>query len=138
MTEEKKKTLDDRIEDLLEKGVEKGHPANAILKEGIKELIERVTFPQYYCPTCDHRMFYEVEKRYFRCINCGYTSQQATQQPTVPGKPLPAAVEQALGNAATAERAIKAPIRKPKPQVSQVDEEMVRLDPKVKGDINWV
>jgi hypothetical protein len=82
-------------------------------------------------------MFYQQDKRSYRCINCGFDTQKEVEvnRPSA-NKPLHPAVERALESAQGAERELKAPIRRIKPKVSEIDEEIVRQDPKVKGDIN--
>jgi tRNA(Ile2) C34 agmatinyltransferase TiaS len=144
MAEEQKKTLDERINELVQGSVEKGHPAEIRLKEGIKDLIQRVTFPHEFCPDCDDKLFYQADRRSYRCINCGYDSNKTTEQAVLQPdkvirdeKNLPPAVQSALSNAGKARSEPKVIPKKIRPKVSQEEEAVVRQDPNIKGDINW-
>lgn len=134
-------TLDDRIDELIAGSVDTGHPAAAKLRVGIKDLIQRVTFPHEFCPNCDDKMFYQQDKRSYRCINCGYDTQQNVQENRPSGqsgKSVPAAVNRALENASQVDKGSKTIPAKIRPKVSQIDEDVVRQDPNIKGDVNWV
>lgn len=140
-----KATLNERIEELVRSCEDEGHGGTintTELKVGIKNMIQRVTFPHEFCPNCDDKMFYQQDKRSYRCINCGYDTQVAPQEtpsPVQSGKQIPPAVSNAITQAGQVNRGRKsiAQLRIKKP-VSQEDEATVRQDPNVKGDINWV
>lgn len=73
---EKKATLKERISEVVEKHEDKDQ-----LKKAIFDLIQRVQFPEQFCPDCDDRLFLTANS--YECVNCGY-SRQATITPTVP------------------------------------------------------
>lgn len=140
-----KVTLDTRIDELIKSCEDEGHGGTintSELKVGIKDMIQRVTFPHEFCPSCDDKMFYQQDKRSYRCINCGYDTQNVTQEkqpPVQQGAQVPAAVSSAIKQAGQVNQDRRSiPQLRAKKPVSQEDDAAVRQDPNVKGDINWV
>ena len=150
-------TLKDRIHDIVEKYIMGKDLVNVDqigFEAAILELIERVTHPQYFCPNCGQKMFYEIAERYFRCINCGHDSRsnQETPQTSTEKKPIPGAVEKMIQEAekpvtdeiprSTKPTAIGDKIRKlvdsrGTPVPTKEDEAQIKsADPNVR-DINW-
>ena len=144
----KQKTLKERIDEVVEKNEDKEE-----LKKQIFGLVQRVLYPDQFCPKCDGRLFFGPNG--WSCPNCGYLRQstQTTAQPTRPsqtGKVSPQ-VEKMIQNIKEPRR-VAAPtkrgqsIRKlvdeldtggpsaPTPQ----DEARVRRDKNVSRKINWV
>lgn len=153
-TPPKKKTLKQRIDEVVDKYEDKDE-----LKKGIFRLVQRVLYPEQFCPECDDRLFYTATTNSYDCPNCGYQSTQEGHttgvQPrrTLPSK-VPKQVEQIIKQAESVTR--KSPrttsptkrgksIRELVDQMDGVgvpptkdDEDRVKQDPNVGRDINWV
>lgn len=148
MEEKKKLTLKERIHQVVG-GMSDKKPN--IIEQEIFDLVERITHPNYYCPNCDEKMFYEVDQRIYKCINCGYNSASTTATPARGTPVVPKAIESII-------EAAEAPIREPaiakKAESIQKladkargggtsaptaeDEAQIRSsDPNAKGRINW-
>jgi DNA-directed RNA polymerase subunit M/transcription elongation factor TFIIS len=61
-------TLKDKISNIVNK-----NPEPEELKKDIFKLIQRVLYPDQFCPECDDRFF--VEGTTYKCLNCGYEKQ---------------------------------------------------------------
>jgi hypothetical protein len=147
MEKKEKPTLKDRIHEAVAK-FDVEHQER--FEQEIFELIERITHPYYFCPDCGERMFYEVEQRYYKCINCGYNSLQAAQPSTTRGQ-LPKEIENVIKEAEAPVREVKVTSKGVSIQKlaerarggsvsapTREDEALIRgADPRVKGDINW-
>ena len=125
------------------------------LKKQIFGLIQRVLYPDQFCPECDDRLFFGPTG--WSCPNCGYQKQptpqtpaQSAPRPSQTGK-VPPQVEKMI-QATKEPRRVVAPTKKGKSirkLVDQMDtggpsaptpqdESAVRRDKNVSGKINWV
>ena len=133
------------------------------LKKGVFDLIQRVQFPEQFCPDCDDRLF--LNGQTYECMNCGF-KRQANVAPTMAPRPgtttpiarptgkVPEAVEKAIQMAnenmsdaprRTAPGSKGAHIQKLVEQMgdstvppTKQDEEILKgSDPNVR-DVNWV
>lgn len=95
-------TLKDKINDVVDK-----HESKDELKKAIFDLVQRVQFPDQFCPECDDRLF--LNGQTYECLNCGFsrqasvqptfarpTTQSAPAQPRNPNAKVPEAVEKAI------------------------------------------
>jgi len=145
----KQKTLKEKIGEVIEKYEDKEE-----LKKQIFGLVQRVLYPDQFCPKCDDRLFFSPTG--WSCPNCGYirqpnqTTTQPTARPAQTGK-VPPQVEKMIENTQEPRRVVSPTkkgqsIRKlvdqldtggassPTPQ----DVARVRRDKNVSRDINWV
>ena len=148
-------TLKDRISKIVDEYEDKEE-----LKKQVFELVQRVLYPDQFCPNCNDRLFFSATG--WSCPNCGYeksaTPQVAAQpistisRPSETGK-VPPQVEKMIKTATAAEpRRIVSPTKKGKSirqLVDQMDtggpsapttqdEAMVKRDKNVGREINWV
>jgi len=151
-------TLTERINRLISDCIEKGQVQREELKKGIFKLVERATHPEYFCPKCDEKMFYEIDKGGFNCLNCGYksTDEPLPQTKQIPVKPsktgkVPPQVEKVIQQAQQDTKRIPRQtkigdkIRKLRDQIdgggappSALDTARLKnVDPNIK-DVNWV
>ena len=152
-------TLSERISKLVGDCSERGQVKKEELKKGIFKLVERATHPEYFCPNCDEKMFYEIDKGGFNCLNCGYksTDEQKTrikEEPIVPSKKgkVPPQVEKVIQQAEEDTKRVPRPtkmgdkIRKLRdqidsggaPQPTGLDTARLKnVDPNIR-DVNWV
>ena len=149
----KQLTLKQRID----KTVDDWKDSPGELKKQIFGLVQRVLYPDQFCPECDGSLFFSPSG--WSCPNCGFqrnpnqnlpSTVSTTTRPSQTGK-VPPQVEKMIKNTQEPRRVV-APtkrgtdIRKlvdqmdsggssaPTPQ----DEANVRKDPNVKGKVNWV
>jgi len=134
------------------------------LKKQIFQLVQRILYPEQFCPECDERMFFNPAISGYNCPNCGYESKVAvnnsvptTNTPTnIPRGKVPDAVEKAIAEADESMKDIPIPTRpsslgdKIKKLVSDRDaggssvptkeaEAQIRgTDKNVANKINWV
>lgn len=66
-------TLKERISEVVEKYEDKDE-----LKKGIFDLVQRIQFPDQFCPDCDDRLF--LNGNTYNCLNCGFTREASVQQ----------------------------------------------------------
>ncbi len=159
--ENKQPTLRDRIHEVCEEYLtgDREKVDQPRFEAKIMDLIERVTHPYYFCPNCGEKMFYEINERYFRCLNCNYnsrTSMAAGEAVTpaapattgAPGPKMPDGVKRLINEAEQPPRVVRPTsqgdkIRKLVESRGSVpptkeDESLIRAaDPNVKGEINW-
>jgi tRNA(Ile2) C34 agmatinyltransferase TiaS len=45
------------------------------LKKQIFQLVQRVLYPEQFCPDCEERMFFNPDNSSYNCPNCGYQSR---------------------------------------------------------------
>jgi len=148
--EQKIVTLKEKIDGVVEKYGDKEE-----LKKQIFGLIQRVLYPDQFCPECNDRLFFNPTG--WSCSNCGYqqqTTPKTTTQPTTrpsQGGKVPPQVEKMIQSAEEPRR-VSAPtkkgqsIRKLVDQLdtggpvapTQQDEAMVRRDRNVGREVNWV
>ena len=149
---EQKRTIKERIEELYQRYIVKGHSHEGTTENTEKqyfitdifELIERASNPEGFCTECDSRMVYPQ-----KCINCGHITNRAAN-PNASRRPtaLPAGVENLIASVedGKGKSKSKSPADKIKALRNKldgtdgnvVDEEIVRSqDPKIKGEINW-
>lgn len=157
--EPKRKTVKEKIDDLVD-SVSEGDKINKEeLKKKLFHLVQRLLYPDQFCPECDERLFFTSNTGY-NCPNCGFqrglttTSEQPAIRPSQTGQvpePVEKVIQQAEQNMREPRRVV-APttkgqqIRKlvdqmdsggpsaPTPQ----DEAAVRRDKNVGRQINWV
>jgi DNA-directed RNA polymerase subunit M/transcription elongation factor TFIIS len=91
-------TLKDKIDSVVDKYIENKDD----LKKQIFNLVQRILYPEQFCPDCDERMFFDSSV--YKCPNCGYksspiikTESKNITQSTV-GK-VPDVVENAISEA---------------------------------------
>jgi ribosomal protein S27AE len=119
-TEEVKPTLTvkDRVNNVIDKyGEDKEE-----LKKQVFQLVQRILFPEQFCPSCDERMFFDPTSSSYSCPNCGYKSQpvvQTTARPTIPVAPgvrptgpVPPQVEKIIAEANENMKDVPIPTRK--------------------------
>ena len=151
--EPKKPTLKENIDKTVDTHIENKDE----LKKQIFGLIQRVLYPDQFCPDCDDRLFFGSNG--WSCPNCGFQRQpdqtpqltpQSIVRPSQIGK-VPPQVEKMI-EAAQEPRRVVAPTKKGKSireLVDQLDsggpsaptpqdEGKVRSDRNVSGQINWV
>jgi ribosomal protein L37AE/L43A len=134
------------------------------LKKQVFQLVQRILYPEQFCPDCDERMFFNPATSSYSCPNCGYESKSITTTPTPGGigrvapRPtgkVPEIVEKAIAEAAEAGRDIPIPTRpgalgdKIRKLVADRDaggssvptkeaEAQLRSDKNVANKVNWV
>jgi ribosomal protein L37AE/L43A len=75
------------------------------LKKQVFQLVQRILYPEQFCPDCDERMFFNPATSSYNCPNCGYQSAiQPTRNATTPivNRPtgaVPPQVEKAIAEA---------------------------------------
>jgi ribosomal protein S27E len=151
-------TVRERIDRIVDKYEDKEE-----LKKQVFQLVQRILYPEQFCPDCDERMFFNPTTSSYSCPNCGYESKIATTPsgggvarvtPRQPGK-VPEVVEKAIAEAEEAGRDIPVPTRptalgdkirklvndrdaggssKPTPEA----EAQLRSDKNVANKVNWV
>jgi len=144
-----KEKIDKTVEDYAENKEE--------LKKQIFGLIQRVLFPDQFCPECGDRLFFGSTGWF--CTNCGFQGQSNQASPSAPQstvrpsetRKVPHQVEKMI-KATEEPRRVHAPTSKGKnirQLVDQMDaggpsaptphdESKVRRDGNVSGKINWV
>lgn len=155
----KQKTLKEKIDEIVDNVSERGQINKGELKKELFNLVQRVLYPNQFCPQCDERLFFDSIVGVYNCPNCGYQAQvtQQSQSITRPSqiRKVPPQVEKIIQES---EKSMKEPKRvirptalgdkirklvddrdsggptKPTPQ----DEAAVRRDKNVSRDINWV
>ena len=48
------------------------------LKKQVFQLVQRILYPEQFCPDCDERMFFNPPTSSYNCPNCGYQSASVT------------------------------------------------------------
>jgi DNA-directed RNA polymerase subunit M/transcription elongation factor TFIIS len=69
-------TLKDKISNIIDKYEDKSE-----LKKAVFDLIQRVLYPEQFCPECDDRLFLNGNK--YNCLNCGYSRDFSPPQTTI-------------------------------------------------------
>lgn len=69
-------TLKEKINKLVDQ-----HEDKDALKKAIFLLIQRIQFPDQFCPECDDRLF--LNGQTYECLNCGFT-REASVRPVTP------------------------------------------------------
>lgn len=82
-TKPKGPTLRERINKVVDSNEDKEE-----LKKAIFALVQRVQFPDQFCPECDDRLF--LNGQTYECLNCGYTRQLSVVAPIVTRPVAPA------------------------------------------------
>jgi len=162
MKEQTKLTLREKVNNYLSESISEFKDFDKDnqnkLTNKIIGLIEKITHPQYFCPNCDEKMFFEVENNYFHCLNCDYKSIEDKNTevnnwnnntaPVIRGK-VPSQVEKLLKetennhivdpNKGKNIRALADKMKSGKIAVTPEDDAIARAaDPNIKGKINWV
>jgi hypothetical protein len=75
--EVKSPTLKERVSDVVDKNYEDKDE----LKKSIFDLVQRVLYPDQFCPECNDRLF--ISGNEYKCLNCGFT-KPVTTAPTTP------------------------------------------------------
>lgn len=85
----KEPTIKERISQIVKNTDDKEE-----LKDAIFSLIQRVLYPDQFCPQCNDRLFLDGNK--YRCINCNFSrlanvrpSYASTPTPTTTNRPTP-------------------------------------------------
>ena len=93
-------TVKQRIDEVVDKYKEDTEE----LKKQIFQLVQRILYPEQFCPKCDERMFFDASTSSYNCPNCGYQSQITTQTRIVtstrPTGKVPEVVEKVIAEAA--------------------------------------
>jgi ribosomal protein S27AE len=110
-------TVKQRIDGVIDKYIEDKDE----LKKQVFQLVQRVLYPEQFCPNCDERMFFNSDTVTYKCPNCDYTTTVTVANSTAkvaiptaatprgPAGSVPPQVEKAI---AEAEEAMKdTPIR---------------------------
>jgi len=152
------KTVKQRIDEIIDKyGEDKEE-----LKKRVFELVQRVLYPDQFCPTCDERLFFDPPTSVYGCPNCGYKSAPQVAIPPVRIAPktegkVPEVVEKTIDQMnKSMQESGKGPIPKATPlgekirklvdardtgnvQPTQVDEARIRnIDKNIASKVNWV
>jgi len=151
-------TVKERIDKVVDNCADKVE-----LKKQIFQLVQRILYPDQFCPECDERMFFDDSMSAYNCPNCGHqslitrilSSTRTTVLPRSSGK-VPDVVEKAIALAnesmketpiPTRPTAIGDKIRKlvadrdagGPPSPTREDESRVRgSDKNIANKINWV
>ena len=148
-----KKTLKQRIDSVVDK-----YESKEELKKHIFLLVQRVLYPEQFCPECDDRLFFNPASAGYSCPNCGYESELQEQAPTqtsrAPQGKIPKQVEKLIQKAEDAgnpKRRKSSPTKKGKSirqlvdqmdgvgvPPTRADEDRVKQDPNVGREVNWV
>lgn len=89
------------------------------LKKQIFQLVQRILYPEQFCPECDERMFFNPAISGYSCPNCGYeskvvvnTSTETTNIPTnTPRGKVPDIVEKTIAEANESMKEVPIPTR---------------------------
>jgi len=115
----KKKTP--TVKERIDTTIDKYHEDKDELKKQVFQLVQRVLYPEQFCPNCDERMFFNSDTVTYKCPNCDYsttvTMHNATATPArpstlraTPGK-VPEQVEKAIEDSEKAMRESGVPVR---------------------------
>lgn len=153
------------VKEKIDRVVDKSYQDKDELKKQIFQLVQRILYPEQFCPDCDERMFFNPTSSSYSCPNCGYESKSIATAPTPGGigrvapRPtgkVPEIVEKAIAEAAEAGRDIPIPtkpgalgdkIRKlvadrdaggPAAPTAQDEARIKNSDKNVANKINWV
>lgn len=151
----KGKTLKGKIDEIVERVSESGHINKEELKKELFQLVQRVLYPDQFCPECDERLFFNPLSG-FSCPNCGFqrvpsTAPQVVARPSQTG-PVPKEAERMIQRA---EEELKEPRRTTAPtsrgeQIRRLvdggstlpptaaEKRRLRQDPNVGSEVNWV
>jgi len=88
-------TVKEKIDNLVDNYADKNE-----LKKQIFQLVQRILYPEQFCPECNERMFFDTNNSSYNCPNCGHQSliahtTRTTVLPRVSGK-VPDVVEKAI------------------------------------------
>jgi len=108
------------VKERIDTTIDKYHQDTDELKKQIFQLVQRILYPDQFCPECDERMFFNSDANAYTCPNCNYTAPVAVKNvaiaptPTRPGvRPqagtVPPQVENAIAEAEKATRETAAP-----------------------------
>ena len=152
------------VKERIDKTVDNWKDSPDELKKQIFQLVQRILYPEQFCPDCDERMFFNPAVSGYSCPNCGYeskvavnTSTETTNIPTnIPRGKVPDIVEKTIAEANESMKEVPIPTRpsslgdKIKKLVSDRDaggaavptkeaEAQIRgTDKNVANKINWV
>ena len=107
-------TVKEKIDRIVDKYEDKEE-----LKKQVFQLVQRILYPEQFCPDCDERMFFNPATSSYSCPNCGYESKAvatpngggvARVAPRPTGK-VPEVVEKAIAEAEEAGKDIPVPTR---------------------------
>lgn len=62
-------TVKERIDKVVDNYVDRDE-----LKKQIFQLVQRILYPEQFCPECDERMFFNPTTSSYNCPNCGHES----------------------------------------------------------------
>jgi ribosomal protein S27E len=168
-TKEPEKTVPEQgkpvltVKEKIDRVVDTYHQDKEELKKQIFQLVQRILYPEQFCPDCDERMFFNPAVSGYNCPNCGYQSSPVTTSggiarvtPAQRGK-VPDVVEKAIAEADEAMKEASIPTIKPTPLGEKIrklvadrdsggpaaptkeDEARIKgADKNVANKINWV
>ncbi len=150
------------VKERIDKVVDKYFQDKDELKKQIFQLVQRILYPEQFCPDCDERMFFNPPTSSYNCPNCGYQSAIITSPEEVtrinrpiPGR-VPEVVEKVISEADETMKDIPTSI-KPTPLGEKIrklvadrdaggsaaptkeDEALIKgADKNVANEINWI
>jgi DNA-directed RNA polymerase subunit M/transcription elongation factor TFIIS len=94
----------------IDASVDKYYQDKDELKKQLFQLIQRILYPDQFCPNCDERLFFNTDTITYKCPNCDYsatapiqsavsTSGVVTKVPARPQGAVPQQVETAIAEA---------------------------------------
>jgi len=73
------------VKEKIDRVVDKSYQDKDELKKQIFQLVQRILYPEQFCPDCDERMFFNPTSSSYSCPNCGYESKIIAITPTPGG-----------------------------------------------------
>lgn len=107
------------VKEKIDKTVDNWKDSPDELKKQIFQLVQRILYPEQFCPECDERMFFNPAVSGYSCPNCGYeskvavnTSTETTNIPTnTPRGKVPDIVEKTIAEANESMKEVPIPTR---------------------------
>lgn len=69
-------TVKERIDKVVDEYEDKKE-----LKKQVFQLVQRILYPEQFCPECDERMFFDASASSYNCPNCGHLSKISNSIP---------------------------------------------------------
>jgi uncharacterized Zn finger protein (UPF0148 family) len=107
------------VKERIDRVVDKYYQDKDELKKQVFQLVQRILYPEQFCPVCDERMFFDPSTSSYNCPNCGHKSTVTTNIAT-PASParvnrsngvVPPQVEQAIAEANEAMKETRIPTK---------------------------
>ncbi|MFA5460324.1 MAG: hypothetical protein WC283_03305 [Candidatus Paceibacterota bacterium] len=107
------------VKEKIDKTVDNWKDSPEELKKQIFQLVQRILYPEQFCPECDERMFFNPATSGYNCPNCGYESKVVVNtsapiinnQVNTPGGKVPDIVEKTIAEANESMKEIPIPTR---------------------------